>query len=181
MLSPPLALLAVLIKRDSHGAVLYKQPRVGRDGELFEMWKFRTMVCEADAMKVGLRERNEAGHGFFKIADDPRITTSGRWLRRLCLDELPQLLNVLRGDMSLVGPRPCIPYETESFEPHHFERFLVPAGMTGLWQVTARARSTFGEALDMDVAYARSWSMRLDLWCLLRTPLQLFNGAKGTA
>ena len=100
-----------------------------------------------------------------------RSRAVGRWLRRTSLDELPQLLNVLRGDMSLVGPRPCIPYETEFFAPHHFERFLVPAGMTGLWQVEARAHSTFGEALDLDVAYVRGWSLGLDLRLLLRTPL----------
>jgi lipopolysaccharide/colanic/teichoic acid biosynthesis glycosyltransferase len=105
------------------------------------------------------------------------VTKVGRWLRKTSLDELPQLINVLRGDMSLVGPRPCIPYETEQFAPHHFERFLVPAGLTGLWQVTARARSTFGEALDMDVAYAHGWSLGLDLRLLLRTPRQLFRQA----
>jgi lipopolysaccharide/colanic/teichoic acid biosynthesis glycosyltransferase len=103
------------------------------------------------------------------------VTRSGRWLRRTSLDELPQLLNVLRGDMSLVGPRPCLRYETELFEPHQFERFLVPAGITGLWQVTARARSTFSEALDMDVAYARGWSLGLDIWILLRTPGQVLR------
>jgi lipopolysaccharide/colanic/teichoic acid biosynthesis glycosyltransferase len=103
------------------------------------------------------------------------VTPFGRFLRRTSLDELPQLLNVLRGDMSLVGPRPCLPYEAEHFEPHHFERFDVPAGITGLWQVSARARSTFREALDMDVTYARNWSLWLDLRLLLRTPLQVLR------
>jgi lipopolysaccharide/colanic/teichoic acid biosynthesis glycosyltransferase len=103
----------------------------------------------------------------------------GARLRKHSLDELPQLINVLRGDMSLVGPRPCIPYETEHFEPHHFERFDVPAGITGLWQVKARALSTFQEALDMDVTYARSWSLGLDLRLLLLTPLQLVT-SRGT-
>src|SRR5919206_36160 len=97
------------------------------------------------------------------------------------LDELPQLINVLRGEMSLVGPRPCIPYETEFFEAHHFDRFLVPQGVTGLWQVTARANSTFGEALEMDVAYVRAWSLGLDLRLLLRTPLQLLRQRAATA
>ena len=110
-------------------------------------------------------------NGLYKLDRDGEVTRVGRWLRRTSLDELPQLLNVLRGDMSLVGPRPCIPYEVEHFAPHHFERFLVPAGMTGLWQVEARAHSTFGEALDLDVAYARGWSLGLDLRLLLRTPL----------
>jgi len=103
------------------------------------------------------------------------VTRIGRWLRKTSLDELPQVLNVLRGDMSLVGPRPIIPYELELFSPHHYERFLVPAGLTGLWQVEARAHSTFGEALELDVAYARGWSLGLDLWLLARTPLQLLT------
>jgi lipopolysaccharide/colanic/teichoic acid biosynthesis glycosyltransferase len=109
------------------------------------------------------------------------VTSVGRWLRKTSLDELPQLINVLRGDMSLVGPRPCIPYETEHFKTHHFARFDVPQGITGLWQVTARANSTFGEALDMDVAYVRGWSLGLDLQLILRTPLQLLRQRASTA
>jgi lipopolysaccharide/colanic/teichoic acid biosynthesis glycosyltransferase len=116
----------------------------------------------------------------YKLDRGDAITRSGGWLRRSSLDELPQLINILRGEMSLVGPRPCLEYETAYFEPHHFERFLVPAGLTGLWQVTARARTTFGEALEMDVAYARGWSLGLDLRLLLRTPLELLR-TKGTA
>jgi lipopolysaccharide/colanic/teichoic acid biosynthesis glycosyltransferase len=119
-------------------------------------------------------------NGMYKLDRADAVTSVGAFLRRTSLDELPQLLNVLRGDMSLVGPRPCIPYETEHFAPHHFERFLVPAGITGYWQVWARARSTFGEALDMDVAYARGWSLGLDLWVLMRTPLEVLR-RKGTA
>jgi lipopolysaccharide/colanic/teichoic acid biosynthesis glycosyltransferase len=111
----------------------------------------------------------------YKLDRNDSITRVGRWLRKTSLDELPQLINVLRGDMSLVGPRPCLRYETEYFEPYHFERFLVPAGVTGLWQVTARAKSTFGEALDMDVAYVRGWSLALDLRLLLRTPAQVLR------
>jgi lipopolysaccharide/colanic/teichoic acid biosynthesis glycosyltransferase len=114
-------------------------------------------------------------NGLYKLERGDAITNVGRWLRETSLDELPQLLNVLRGDMSLVGPRPCIPYETTLFAPHHFERFLVPAGITGLWQVTARSRATFVEALDLDVAYARGWSLGLDLRLLARTPLQVFR------
>jgi lipopolysaccharide/colanic/teichoic acid biosynthesis glycosyltransferase len=114
-------------------------------------------------------------NGLYKLERDDALTPFGRWLRKSSLDELPQLLNVIKGDMSLVGPRPCIEYETEHFAPHHFERFLVLPGMTGLWQVRARARSTFGEALDMDVAYARGWSLGLDLRLLCRTPLVVFR------
>jgi len=105
----------------------------------------------------------------------------GTVLRATGLDELPQLINVLKGDMSLVGPRPCIPYEVQHFKPHHFERFLVPQGLTGLWQVTARAQSSFAEALDMDVAYVRGWSLGLDLRLALRTPLQLLRQRTATA
>ncbi len=121
----------------------------------------------------------EDRNGIFKLDRADAITPSGRWLRKTSLDELPQLWNVLRGDMSLVGPRPCIPYETENFLPHHFDRFLVPAGITGLWQVTARAHATFREALDMDVAYARGWSLGLDLRLMCRTPATLLV-RKGT-
>src|SRR2546429_6179615 len=117
----------------------------------------------------------QRSHGLLKLEGMEDMTRCGGWLRRTSRDELPQLLNVLRGDMSLVGPRPCLPYEVENFEPYHFDRFRVPAGLTGLWQVTARARSTFGEALDLDVAYARGWSLGLDLRLLLLTPLVIFR------
>ena len=119
-------------------------------------------------------------NGMYKLDRSDSVTRVGRWLRKTSIDELPQLINVLKGDMSLVGPRPCLPYETEHFRPHHFDRFLVPSGITGLWQVAARARSTFGEALDMDVAYARAWSLGLDFHLLFRTPLQLVR-QRGTA
>jgi lipopolysaccharide/colanic/teichoic acid biosynthesis glycosyltransferase len=120
--------------------------------------------------------RTTAGsNGLYKLDRADAVTSFGAWLRKTSLDELPQLINVLRGDMSAVGPRPCIPYETESFLPHHFERFLVPAGLTGLWQVTARAHASYGEALDMDVAYARGWSLGLDLRLILLTPIAVLR------
>ena len=119
-------------------------------------------------------------NGLYKLDRSADVTAFGRWLRHTSLDELPQLLNVLRGEMSIVGPRPCLAYETDLFEPHHFDRFLVPAGMTGLWQVTARARATLKEALDLDAAYARNWSLRLDLWLLARTPVTLVRGGSTT-
>ena len=143
------------------------------------MRKFRTMVAEAEELLPDLVSFDGLAEPVFKLENDPRTTRIGRWLRRWSLDELPQLINVLRGDMSLVGPRPCIEYETKHFLPHHFDRFLVPQGITGLWQVTARAHATFREALDMDVAYARGWSLGLDLKLLCRTPFQIL-GRKAT-
>jgi undecaprenyl-phosphate galactose phosphotransferase len=175
--SPLLAAITVRIFFETGRPVLFAHQRVGKNGRVFRMYKFRTMV--QDAIAIGQAQKlSEDPYGH--LPDDPRITRSGRFLRRTSLDELPQLLNVLRGDMSLVGPRPCIEYETENFLPHHFDRFLVPAGITGLWQVTARAHSTFREALDMDVAYARGWSLGLDLRLLVRTPLQILS-RKATA
>ena len=155
----------------------------------FTTLKFRTMRVGTDDERPS---RLHQGHDVVRRrARDPTASTSstaatrsrefGRWLRKTSLDELPQLINVLRGDMSLVGPRPCLDYETETFSPQHFERFLVPAGLTGLWQVTARAHSTFGEALDMDVAYVRGWSLGLDLRLLFRTPAQVLGRRGSTA
>jgi lipopolysaccharide/colanic/teichoic acid biosynthesis glycosyltransferase len=153
----------------------------------FTALKFRTMrVGAGDALHreyiaQTMRTGAPAGAtGMYKLERGDAVTRVGGFLRRTSLDELPQLINVLRGDMSLVGPRPCIPYETEHFAPHHFERFVVPAGMTGYWQVCARARSAFGEALDMDVAYARGWSVGLDLLLLCRTPREVLR-RRGTA
>jgi lipopolysaccharide/colanic/teichoic acid biosynthesis glycosyltransferase len=160
---------------------------LGLNRHEFTALKFRTMKADADTsahrdyIKRTMNPRIAPnGNGLYKLERPDEITSFGRWLRSTSLDELPQLINVVRGDMSLVGPRPCIAYETEHFLPHHFDRFLVPAGITGLWQVTARAHATFREALDMDVAYARGWSLGLDLRLLCRTPLQVL-GRKATA
>ena len=185
--SPLFLLIALAIKLDSPGPVFFRQTRLGRAQREFSVVKFRTMRVGADSEQHRAyisRTMNADvaanGNGLYKLERNDAVTRVGRFLRQTSLDELPQLLNVLRGDMSLVGPRPCIPYETDFFRPHHFDRFLVPAGITGLWQVTARAHSTFGEALDMDVAYARGWSLGLDLRLLCRTPLAVLNG-KGAA
>jgi exopolysaccharide biosynthesis polyprenyl glycosylphosphotransferase len=176
--APLFVVIAVLIRRDSAGPVFFRQARLGLGMREFAMVKFRTMRVDADdsAHREYIRETMSATatvgeNGLYKLERN-EVTQVGRWLRRLSLDELPQLINVLRGDMSLVGPRPCIRYETQYFKPYQFERFLVPAGLTGLWQVTARAHSTFGESLDMDVAYARGWSLGLDLRLLCQTPLE---------
>jgi exopolysaccharide biosynthesis polyprenyl glycosylphosphotransferase len=186
--APLFALVAFLIKRDSPGPVFFQQERVGLNRKPFTVLKFRTMRCDVDdhEHRDYIRATMTAGaepqaNGVYKLNRGQAITPVGRWLRKTSLDELPQLINVLRGQMSLVGPRPCIAYETEFFLPHHFERFLVQPGLTGLWQVVARAHSTFGEALDMDVAYVRGWSLWLDVTLLCRTPLQLLRGGGSTA
>jgi exopolysaccharide biosynthesis polyprenyl glycosylphosphotransferase len=180
--SPLLLVIAWLVHRDSQGPVLFRQTRLGMDMRRFTLLKFRTMRVGTDeAPHRQYLEQIMTGaalplaNNLYKLDRSAEITRVGRWLRRTSLDELPQLLNVLRGDMSLVGPRPSIPYEIELLAPHHLERFAVPAGLTGLWQVEARAHSTFAEALDLDVAYVRGWSLGLDLRLLLRTPLLMFR------
>jgi exopolysaccharide biosynthesis polyprenyl glycosylphosphotransferase len=186
--APLFALFSLWIRRDSQGPVFFRQERLGEGMRPFTALKFRTMYVDTDDsahrdfIKATMTSRAApTANGLYKLERNDAITRSGRFLRKTSLDELPQLLNVLRGDMSLVGPRPCIAYETEGFAPHHFERFDVPAGITGLWQVTARAHATFGEALDLDVAYARHWSLGLDLMLILRTPFALLQQRKGTA
>jgi lipopolysaccharide/colanic/teichoic acid biosynthesis glycosyltransferase len=179
-----MALIAVAIRRDSDGPILFRQTRLGMNMREFTILKFRTMragtsdVAHRNNVRATMDPRAPAGeNGLYKLEPADAVTSIGRWLRKTSLDELPQLINVLRGDMSLVGPRPSLPYEVEYFAPHHHERFLVPAGLTGLWQVTARSRTNWFEALDMDVAYARSWSLRLDLKLLLHTPMKALKGA----
>jgi exopolysaccharide biosynthesis polyprenyl glycosylphosphotransferase len=185
--APLFAVFAWKIKRESAGPVFFRQTRLGMNQKEFTLLKFRTMHIDAqdgphrDYIKATMQGSGEAdSNGLFKLDRKHDVTRFGQWLRKTSLDELPQLINVLRGEMSLVGPRPCLPYEVDHFAPHHFERFLVPAGVTGLWQVVARAHSSFGEALDMDVLYARSWSLSLDLRILLRTPLQLLRSVATT-
>ena len=185
--APLFALITWRIRRDSPGPIFFRQERLGEGQRAFTLLKFRTMLGDTDAEPHreyirGIMDPSAlpAENNLYKLERTADVTRTGAWLRKTSLDELPQLVNVLRGEMSLVGPRPCIPYETELFEPHHFDRFLVPAGMTGLWQVAARAHSTFKEALDLDAAYARNWSLRLDLWLLARTPPVLVRGRETT-
>jgi exopolysaccharide biosynthesis polyprenyl glycosylphosphotransferase len=186
-ISPVLVGIALAIKLDSAGPVFFRQTRLGMGMREFTMLKFRTMSSgtEDGAHRAYMREIMDVkaaplSNNLYKLDRSEAYTRVGRFLRRFSLDELPQLFNVLKDDMSLVGPRPCMPYETELFESHHFDRFTVPAGMTGLWQVAARARSTFREALDLDVAYVRSWSLGLDLRLIFRTPLHVLK-KDGTA
>jgi exopolysaccharide biosynthesis polyprenyl glycosylphosphotransferase len=167
--TPILALVAILIKLDSPGPVLYVADRVGRKGLKFRCYKLRTMVAGADQEKENLRRANERHGPFFKIENDPRITKLGRWLRKASLDEVPQLWNVLRGDMSLVGPRPHPVDDCALYSIEHLRRLDVTPGLTGLWQVTARRNPSFETNLALDLEYIENWSLGLDLKILLKT------------
>ncbi len=169
LLAPLLLLLSLMVKLDSRGPVFFRQRRIGRQGKLFLMLKFRSMVKDADAVKSELRHRNEAEGGLFKITDDPRITRVGRFLRRTSLDELPQLLNVLGGSMSLVGPRPLVQDEDALIEGWQRRRLAVKPGMTGMWQIFGSSRIPMNEMVKIDYLYGANWSIWLDLKILLRT------------
>jgi exopolysaccharide biosynthesis polyprenyl glycosylphosphotransferase len=180
--APLMLVIALLIRRDSKGPVFFRQTRLGMDKREFKLLKFRTMRVGTDeqthrefVQDVFDRNASPTDRALYKLDRSDDVTRVGRFLRRTSLDELPQLINVIRGEMSLVGPRPCLPYEVDLFLPHHHERFLMPAGLTGLWQVEARAHVSFSEALDLDVAYVRGWSFGLDLRLLVRTPFLMFR------
>ena len=172
-LLPLMALLGVLIRLDSEGPAIFRQERVGYGGRTFKIWKFRSMHLDssdehhrADAAAWFAGE--PAPHGY-KATNDPRITRMGRFLRRTSLDELPQLFNVLAGHMTLVGPRPAIPYELEMYEPWYFQRFDAKPGITGLWQVSGRDRTSAAEMMALDIKYLRERSLTTDLKILIRT------------
>jgi exopolysaccharide biosynthesis polyprenyl glycosylphosphotransferase len=168
LLAPLLATVALAIRMGSSGPILFRQTRVGRDGRRFQMLKFRSMVADADERKADLRGRNEAD-GLFKIEDDPRVTPVGRFLRRTSLDELPQLFNVLRGEMSLVGPRPLVVDEDSRIEGFYRRRLHLTPGMTGPWQVAGSARIPLHDMKSIDYLYVANWSLWLDVKILLRT------------
>ena len=176
-LFPVLALIAALIKIDSRGPVFYSAQRAGRKGRLFRCHKFRTMVTNADELKNSLRTSNERSGPIFKITNDPRITRIGHYLRRYSLDELPQLWNVLKGEMSLVGPRPHPLDDVAEYEIGHLARLDVIPGITGLWQVTARRDPSFQRGMELDREYIRTWSLGLDLRILFRTCLAVVRGS----
>lgn len=191
VLSLPVCLaIAIAVKATSKGPILFRQQRVGQYGRYFTFLKFRTMFDRNDhsahreyvsKLIAGNADRiahNGSSEGVYKLANDPRITPLGRFLRKTSLDELPQFFNVLRGDMSLVGPRPPIPYEVAAYKPWHRRRVLqVKPGITGLWQVTGRSRVSFDEMVRLDLQYANFWSLWLDFRILLRTPLAVIKGA----
>jgi exopolysaccharide biosynthesis polyprenyl glycosylphosphotransferase len=169
VLSPLLALVALAIKLDSPGPVVFRQRRVGKGGRPFTLLKFRSMFEGAEQEVVSLREQNDAGGPIFKLRQDPRRTRIGKWIRRTSVDELPQLWNVLLGEMSLVGPRPPLESEVSGYEPWHRRRLDALPGMTGLWQVSGRSELTFDEMVLLDIYYIENWSPTLDLRILLRT------------
>jgi lipopolysaccharide/colanic/teichoic acid biosynthesis glycosyltransferase len=167
-IAPVMAGIAAAIRLDSRGPVLFRQIRVGRDGRHFHIYKFRSMEVGADSLKDELRDLSEVGEGMFKITDDPRVTRVGRLLRRASLDELPQIFNVLRGEMSLVGPRPLVTDEDAQVLGLDRSRLHLTPGMTGPWQILG-ARVPMQEMVGIDYLYVASWSLWLDLKVLLRT------------
>jgi len=173
--SPIWLAIAVGIKIDSPGPVFFRQERVGKDGKIFTVFKFRSMYEDAEERLEKLRAHNEADGPLFKMKDDPRRTRMGRFIRKTSLDELPQLINVLRGEMSIVGPRPGLPSEVAQYQEWHRKRLEVQPGITGLWQVSGRSNLTFDEMVMLDIYYAENWSLGLDLRIMLRTiPQVLF-------
>jgi exopolysaccharide biosynthesis polyprenyl glycosylphosphotransferase len=175
--APLLTIIALVIKLESPGSVLYQAQRVGLKGRHFRCYKFRTMSTGADKLKERLRAQNERQGPFFKMADDPRITRAGRFLRRYSLDELPQLWNVVRGEMSLVGPRPHPLDDFERYDLGDLQRLDVPPGLTRLWQVTARRDPSFERGLALDLEYIRSWTLWRDFQILYKTVSVVLHGS----
>ena len=169
VLAPVLAVIAVLIKREDGGPAIYTQQRVGKDGALFTIYKFRSMYMDADARRAALLAEADSGKGLFKMRDDPRVTPIGRVIRKYSLDELPQLFNVLRGDMSLVGPRPALPEEVGIYDDTERRRLVVTPGLSGLWQVSGRSDLAWEDGIRLDLYYVENWSMAADLVILWRT------------
>ena len=163
------------MRLSSRGPILYRSPRPGIGGEIFHCFKFRTMATDADQRQADLESLNEASGALFKLRRDPRLTPVGGFLRRFSLDELPQLLNVLRGEMSLVGPRPLPERDFERLEDWHKKRYLVLPGITGLWQVSGRSELDFDELVRLDFLYLERWSVFLDLTILLKTVPAVFT------
>jgi lipopolysaccharide/colanic/teichoic acid biosynthesis glycosyltransferase len=176
LLAPLFTVVAILIRLDSPGPALFIQTRVGRDGRLFPVFKFRSMVSNAEARRKELADANEASGPLFKIRTDPRITKVGKWLRRSSVDELPQLINVLRGEMSLVGPRPALPDEVAKYSAHERERLSVTPGLTGLWQVSGRSDLSFDRAMALDLEYVAKRTIVYDLFILARTIPAVLSG-----
>lgn len=173
---PVLSVVALAIKLDSHGPIIFRQQRVGENGRLFGMYKFRSMIVGAESMQKEVSSIDEHGNIIYKREDDPRVTRMGRVIRRTSLDELPQLLNVLKGDMSLVGPRPELPMMVGQYEPWQHKRFAVPQGMTGWWQINGRADKPLHLHTEDDIYYIQNYSLWMDIYILLKTPWVVMRG-----
>jgi exopolysaccharide biosynthesis polyprenyl glycosylphosphotransferase len=176
VLAPVLAAVAIAVKLDSHGPILYSSERIGKKGRVFHCTKFRTMVRDAEERRADVMHMNERDGVLFKISNDPRVTNVGRFLRKYSLDELPQFFNVLKGNMSIVGPRPPLASEVQEYKLGHLRRLDVTPGITGLWQVQARQDPSFDSYISLDVSYIDNWSIWLDLKIIVRTILVVFAG-----
>ena len=174
---PALVLVGLLVRLDSSGPIFFRQKRVGAQGEEFDMLKFRTMVVDAEERLAELAAQHDGNAVLFKMKDDPRVTRVGKFLRRYSVDELPQLVNVLKGQMSLVGPRPPLPREVAGYEPDAIRRLRVRPGLTGLWQVSGRSDLSWEESLRLDLWYVDNWSLVLDLQILFRTARAVLRGS----
>lgn len=175
VLSPLLIIVSILIKLESRGPIIFSQKRVGLNGEVFYMYKFRSMVVNAEELKKKLQHKNEMSGPMFKIKDDPRITKIGKFIRKTSVDELPQLFNVLKGDMSLVGPRPSLPDEVREFEHWMLERLEVKPGLTCYWQVMGRNEIDFEDWMRLDIKYVREKNIWLDIRLIFKTFFVLFG------
>ena len=175
LLSPIIAIVACAVKVTSKGPVFFSQKRVGKNGELFEMYKFRSMVVNAEELKENLEDKNEMSGPMFKIKDDPRITKVGKFIRKTSIDELPQLWNILKGDMSLVGPRPSLPKEVEQFDNWMFKRLSVRPGLTCYWQVSGRNNIDFEDWMKLDCRYVDERNLWIDIKLIFKTVFVLFG------
>ncbi|MDY4721994.1 MAG: exopolysaccharide biosynthesis polyprenyl glycosylphosphotransferase [Clostridium paraputrificum] len=175
LLSPVLIIVSILIKLESDGPIIFSQDRIGYKGQKFKMYKFRSMVVNAEELKKKLAERNEMSGPMFKMKNDPRVTKVGKFIRKTSIDELPQLINILKGEMSLVGPRPSLPKEVKEFEPWMMERLDVKPGLTCYWQVSGRNSIDFKEWMNLDIKYVRERSFWLDIKLIIKTIFVLFG------
>lgn len=175
ILSPVLLIVAIAIKIDSKGPIIFRQDRIGKNEKKFGMYKFRSMITNAEELKSELENKNEMAGPMFKIKDDPRITRVGKFIRKTSIDELPQLVNVIKGEMSLVGPRPSLPKEVEQFEPWMKERLLVQPGITCFWQVLGRNNIPFEEWMKLDIKYVKEMNYWLDIKLIFKTFFVLFG------
>lgn len=175
LLSPVLIIVSILIKLESDGPIIFSQDRIGYKGKEFKMYKFRSMVVNAEELKKRLSEQNEMSGPMFKMKNDPRVTKVGKFIRKTSIDELPQLINILKGEMSLVGPRPSLPKEVKEFEPWMMERLEVKPGLTCYWQVSGRNDIDFEEWMKLDIRYVRERSFWLDMKLIFKTFFVLFG------